>query len=182
MSVGRQAHGAPAAGTDDSEAEQLASTPAAAMDVSTLTFNLRALSFLDKTLSWVKSKSTSFDISNSSPESTAGNGQQAQSAQLRSDEDLPIIFLDEVAWHDTFNDCWMVVCDYVYDCTNFMKNHPGGQDVLLEYAGRDATLAFVGTGHSKMAKKLLERYLIGELPVSERIFRTPNGIKVGDYD
>lgn len=156
--------------SDDLEADQTTSTTAAAtMDISTLTFNLRALSFLDKTLTLVKTKSATFD--NGSPESTAG-----------TERELPIISLDEVAWHDTIDDCWLVICDYVYDCTKFMKNHPGGHDVLLEYAGRDATLAFVGTGHSKMAKRLLEKYLIGELPVTERIFRTPDGIKVGDYD
>ncbi|XP_066594321.1 uncharacterized protein [Prorops nasuta] len=92
-------------------------------------------------------------------------------------EKVPIISLDEVAWHDTADDCWLVIYDYVYDCTQFLKNHPGGQDVLLEYAGRDATLAFIGTGHSKAARKILQTYLIGELPTSERIFRAPGGVK-----
>lgn len=91
------------------------------------------------------------------------------------------ISLDEVAWHDTIDDCWIVVYDYVYDCTDFVKNHPGGQDIILEYAGRDASLAFIGTGHSKVAKQILERYLIGELPISERIFRTPDGVKIVDF-
>ncbi|XP_043470450.1 nitrate reductase [NADH]-like [Leptopilina heterotoma] len=97
------------------------------------------------------------------------------------EENLQPISLDEVAWHDTTDDCWIVVYDYVYDCTDFVKNHPGGQDIILEYAGRDATLAFIGTGHSKVAKQNLERYLIGELPLSERIFRTPDGVKIVDF-
>lgn len=92
--------------------------------------------------------------------------------------DLRIITLDEVAWHDTGDDCWVVIYDYVYDCTEFLEEHPGGSDVLLEYAGRDATLAFIGTGHSRLAKQSLERYLIGELPAGERIFRIPDGVKL----
>ncbi|XP_060815644.1 uncharacterized protein LOC132906967 isoform X2 [Bombus pascuorum] len=94
---------------------------------------------------------------------------------------LRIISLDEVAWHDTANNCWIVIHDFVYDCTELLKNHPGGSDVILEYAGRDATLAFIGTGHSSMARQSLERYLIGELPLEERIFRVSNGVKVAGF-
>ncbi|CAL7935952.1 unnamed protein product [Xylocopa violacea] len=91
---------------------------------------------------------------------------------------LRTIALDEVAWHDTPDNCWVVVHDFVYDCTELLRSHPGGSDVILEYAGRDATLAFVGTGHSATARLSLERHLIGELPPEERIFRVPNGVKI----
>lgn len=138
-----------------------------AMERTSLSY--RALNLLDKSLSFVTNRSTS--QGKPSPESIAEKAEKSQ---------LPIISLDEVAWHDTIDDCWLVICDYVYDCTKFVKNHPGGQDVLLEYAGRDATLAFVGSGHSQPANRLLEKFLIGELPASERIFRTANGIKIGD--
>ncbi|KAI4504495.1 hypothetical protein M0802_000045 [Mischocyttarus mexicanus] len=95
--------------------------------------------------------------------------------------ELRCISLDEVAWHDTPNNFWIIIYDYVYDCTELLKNHPGGQDVLLEYAGRDATLSFIGAGHSKIAQETLKRYLIGELPLKQRIFRIPNGIKVSGF-
>ncbi|KAF7994043.1 hypothetical protein HCN44_011312 [Aphidius gifuensis] len=90
---------------------------------------------------------------------------------------LKIITMEEVAWHDQSDNCWIIIYDYVYDCTKFIEQHPGGHDVILEYAGRDATLAFVGTGHSDNAKKIMEKYLIGELPFNERLFRIPGGIK-----
>lgn len=99
----------------------------------------------------------------------------------KSRDGLRAIDLEEVAWHDTSDDCWLVIHDYVYDCTEFLKNHPGGQDVLLEYAGRDATLAFIGTGHSAVARTILDRYKIGELPLKERIFRIPDGMKVSGF-
>ncbi|KOC62690.1 Cytochrome b5 [Habropoda laboriosa] len=94
---------------------------------------------------------------------------------------LKTIGMDEVAWHDTAENCWVVIHDFVYDCTDFLTSHPGGSDVILEYAGRDATLAFIGTGHSSMARQSLERYLIGELPTEERIFRVPNGVKLTGF-
>lgn len=96
-------------------------------------------------------------------------------------KELRTINMDEVAWHDTSDDCWVVVYDFVYDCTDFLRNHPGGSDVILEYAGRDATLAFIGTGHSRAARRSLGRYLIGELPPEERIFRVPDGVKVAGF-
>ena len=95
-----------------------------------------------------------------------------------SDKCFNIISLDELAWHDSAEDCWVAIYDYVYDCTEFVKSHPGGQDVLLEYAGRDATLAFIGTGHSVAARKVLEKFIIGELPADERIFRITGGVKI----
>ena len=167
--------------SNDTEAEQdaLLETPGIMDGLSKLTLNLRALNFLDTTMK-VITKTTGFG--NPSPERRNSDGGEVKGFGATGDKcekkDLATISLDEVAWHDSMDDCWMVIYDYVYDCTNFMKNHPGGPDILLEYSGRDATLAFIGTGHSKAAFRILEKYLIGELPVSERLFRTPNGIKI----
>ncbi|XP_055540129.1 uncharacterized protein LOC129726906 [Wyeomyia smithii] len=83
------------------------------------------------------------------------------------------ITLDEVSYHDTPNDCWIVLFDRVYDITSFLELHPGGHDVLLEHAGRDATIAFNGSGHSKAAYASLKMYEIGELPQKECIYRCP---------
>ncbi len=41
--------------------------------------------------------------------------------------------------------------------------HPGGEDVLLENAGRDATVPFMEVGHSKDAQSILKQYEIGML-------------------
>ncbi|KAI4464474.1 cytochrome b5 [Holotrichia oblita] len=84
--------------------------------------------------------------------------------------------LEEIADHDNLMDCWVVIYDRVYDVTNFIKKHPGGADILLEYGGRDATIAFRGTGHSSFAVKALEKYYIGDLPVHQRLFRKQGGI------
>lgn len=62
----------------------------------------------------------------------------------------------------------------------FYLQHPGGDEILVEYAGRDASIAFRGTGHSEQAVQLLEKYLIGELPTKEKIFRTSGGLILSD--
>lgn len=47
--------------------------------------------------------------------------------------------------------------------TKFLEEHPGGEEVLLESAGKDATKDFSDIGHSTAAKNLLLKYQIGYL-------------------
>ena len=70
----------------------------------------------------------------------------------------------------------------MYDVTQFLMEHPGGEEVMMEYAGRDATVAFQGVGHSVAALQVLQEYLMGILPEEERLdlhssddpFRSPS--------
>lgn len=41
--------------------------------------------------------------------------------------------------------------------------HPGGEEVLLEQAGKDATEQFEDVGHSSDAREMMNKYKIGEL-------------------
>ncbi|THH20847.1 hypothetical protein EW146_g603 [Bondarzewia mesenterica] len=50
--------------------------------------------------------------------------------------------LKEVARHNTPSSCWVVINNKVYDVTNFLPEHPGGQQVILRHAGCDATNAY----------------------------------------
>jgi hypothetical protein len=85
------------------------------------------------------------------------------------DTGLPVIWLDEVAAHCTPLDGWMVLYDRVYDVSRFLREHPGGEEVMAEYLGYDGTLAFRGVGHSGDAIEMLEKFLIGVLPGAERL-------------
>ncbi|KAL8199522.1 hypothetical protein R6Q57_013090 [Mikania cordata] len=70
--------------------------------------------------------------------------------------------ISEVKKHNSPDSAWIVVHGHIYDCTTFLKDHPGGQDSILINAGTDCTEEFDAI-HSDKAKKLLEEYRVGEL-------------------
>ncbi|KOC60889.1 Cytochrome b5 [Habropoda laboriosa] len=73
--------------------------------------------------------------------------------------------LKEVATQDGRNgrNLWIVIYDKVYDVTTYKNKHPGGPELLEEYAGQDATRGFDEFGHSSDARHALKKFLIGEL-------------------
>ncbi|KAI9246512.1 cytochrome b5-like heme/steroid binding domain-containing protein [Phascolomyces articulosus] len=76
----------------------------------------------------------------------------------------------DVAKHNSKSDLWLVIHNKVYDITQFVQEHPGGEEVLLDEAGKDATEAFEDIGHSDEAREFyLTKYLIGELDEQSRI-------------
>lgn len=70
--------------------------------------------------------------------------------------------MSEVEKHNSADSAWIVVHGHIYDCTRFLKDHPGGADSILINAGTDCTEEFDAI-HSDKAKKLLEDYRVGEL-------------------
>lgn len=50
----------------------------------------------------------------------------------------------------------------------WLLQHPGGEEVLLEQAGKDATEAFEDVGHSTDARELMAKFKVGELIDAER--------------
>ncbi|KAM0561037.1 hypothetical protein ACHAPJ_003537 [Fusarium lateritium] len=71
--------------------------------------------------------------------------------------------MQDVAEHNTSSDVYMVIHDKVYDCSKFLDEHPGGEEVMLDVAGQDATEAFEDVGHSDEAREVLDGLLVGEL-------------------
>ena len=61
----------------------------------------------------------------------------------------------------------MTIHNKVYDVTKYLEDHPGGEEVLMDRAGQDATEDFEDVGHSNEARKMLEKFEKGELPPSE---------------
>lgn len=49
---------------------------------------------------------------------------------------------DEVAKHNAEDSVWFIVDSKVYDVSDFLDAHPGGETVLRQVAGQDATAAF----------------------------------------
>ena len=76
---------------------------------------------------------------------------------------------DEVLSHNTPNSCWVLYKGKVYDVTEFIQDHPGGDDLILDYAGKDVTDIMkdeLEHDHSEAAYEILEEYCIGTLALS----------------
>ena len=78
--------------------------------------------------------------------------------------------LAQIAEHSDKNSCWFAIDGKVYDVTPYISSgfHPG-KAAILQGCGKDATTLFntrpmgSGTSHSERARKLLPKYLIGNL-------------------
>ena len=73
----------------------------------------------------------------------------------------------------------MVIEDKVYDVTPFLLEHPGGDDILLDSSGRDATREFEDVGHSSDARAQLADLCIGAVraPTAEELANASASVK-----
>ncbi|CAF3478765.1 unnamed protein product [Rotaria socialis] len=81
-----------------------------------------------------------------------------------SSADNKVLTLSEVReLADDKNKCIIIIDNNVYDITRFLEEHPGGEEVLKEQHGRDATNAFEDVGHSSDAREQMKAYKIAKL-------------------
>ncbi|KAL7069996.1 hypothetical protein ACQ4LE_011176 [Meloidogyne hapla] len=69
----------------------------------------------------------------------------------------------EIEAHVDGKSLWIILDNKVYDVTKFLLEHPGGEEVLMQWGGQDATESFNEVGHSADARAMTNDYLIGEL-------------------
>ncbi|KAJ1978709.1 fatty acid alpha-hydroxylase [Dimargaris verticillata] len=72
----------------------------------------------------------------------------------------------EVARHNRADSLWVSYRGKVFDLTEFAQDHPGGLDLLLDYAGQDVEKVMkdpLEHAHSDAAYDLLDDYCIGTL-------------------
>ena len=77
---------------------------------------------------------------------------------------LPTISQSDLKSHNTKSSCFVTIGDKVYDVTEFMPDHPGGDDFILEYGGKDVTEIMadvISHEHSESAYEILDDYLVG---------------------
>ncbi|KAJ3007256.1 hypothetical protein NUW54_g3616 [Trametes sanguinea] len=88
------------------------------------------------------------------------------------------IFTEEdVSKHASSSSCWVTRNGKVYDVTQFLPDHPGGEDYILNYGGKDIGAIMKDASehdHSDSAYDMLEEFVIGrvvqgETLVSERL-------------
>lgn len=75
-------------------------------------------------------------------------------------ESRKYITSDELKTHNKPGDLWISIQGKVYDVSNWIKDHPGGDFPLLNLAGQDVTDAFVAY-HPGTAWKYLEKFFNG---------------------
>ncbi|KAI9016321.1 FAD binding domain-containing protein [Phycomyces nitens] len=71
--------------------------------------------------------------------------------------------LEDVAKHNTAEDCWVVVNGQVLNVTDFLADHPGGKKAIMIYAGRDATEEFNMMHKPDVVQKYAPYAIIGDL-------------------
>ncbi|XP_072323263.1 cytochrome b5 isoform X2 [Scyliorhinus torazame] len=97
-------------------------------------------------------------------------------AENREEEVKKYYRLEELKQHSNGNSAWINIHNKIYDVTTFLEEHPGGEEVLKEQAGGDASEAFDDVGHSSDAREMTKKYLIGELHPDDRAaFERPPG-------
>ncbi len=62
--------------------------------------------------------------------------------------------------HDQSNACMVRVNGTLYDLSTFQFKHPGGQSILLEWNGKDATRIFRLANHSQIANNLATKLAV----------------------
>jgi cytochrome b involved in lipid metabolism len=77
--------------------------------------------------------------------------------------DLPFISPDELAQHNSRNDCWIAIAGLVYNLTDYLPFHPGGVDILIQNCGKDASNDFNLTHSFVNHNLLLGKYQVGWL-------------------
>ncbi|AAW46114.2 oxidoreductase, putative [Cryptococcus deneoformans JEC21] len=83
-----------------------------------------------------------------------------------------IYSLAEVAKHNTRVSTLCTYNGKVYDLTSFLDDHPGGDDIILSYAGQDIGKVMSDEDihqHSRAAYEMLEEFEVGELGGGEKI-------------
>ena len=70
----------------------------------------------------------------------------------------------EVATRNSERSCWSIINNDVYDLTNWIKQHPGGDRAILRICGVDGTSRFTGQhGGSLSIASQLKEFVIGVL-------------------
>jgi cytochrome b involved in lipid metabolism len=67
----------------------------------------------------------------------------AAGAEESKGSDERVYRLADLKTHNTEEDCWISINGVVYDVTEFLDNHPGGPEVMLEHGGESRVMAAV---------------------------------------
>merc|ERR1719319_961782 len=90
-----------------------------------------------------------------------------------TEKELKTYTMADVTSHNEEKDCWLIIGNAnnggpkVYDVTNYLNDHPGGSEVMLDLGGQNADEFFEDIGHSQDARNELKKMIIGTLEMTE---------------
>jgi 4-hydroxysphinganine ceramide fatty acyl 2-hydroxylase len=96
---------------------------------------------------------------------------------------LPFISLSDVQQHNTAKSCYVTVGRNVYDVTDFVEDHPGGADLILNHAGSDVTDILkdeISHAHTDAAYEILDESLVGYLATDSSLNGNATGALNGN--
>lgn len=119
-------------------------------------------------------KSNTVNTSNTNTGTSTGTGGSSNSGSNVQ------LTTSTVSQHNSPSDCWLIISNKVYNVTQYIPYHPGGQQRIISYCGNDATTAFDTKGgkgsHSSGAKNTLGNYYIGDLNSSTTTTQIDNTV------
>ncbi|RYP47919.1 hypothetical protein DL769_011261 [Monosporascus sp. CRB-8-3] len=102
----------------------------------------------------------------STPTADAGKSSQpASKPQSAKKFEIPDkeFTLEEVAKHNKKEDLWVVVKGVVMDLSNWLEEHPGGPQAIMNFMGRDATEEFEMLHDDEVIPKYAPQQVIGRV-------------------
>lgn len=81
---------------------------------------------------------------------------------LPADGTIPKFTAEQVSKHNKEDDAWIIVDGKVYDITDYVEDHVGG-DAILRNAGKDSSEGFHGPQHPPTVEDVIKRFYIGDL-------------------
>lgn len=85
---------------------------------------------------------------------------------MSTNKRIRIYTVEDVQSHQSPPSCWVIRGGKVYDVSAFIPDHPGGDDIILKYAGQDIEKVMKDPeehNHSDSAYDMMEEYIIGRL-------------------
>ncbi|KAM0713382.1 hypothetical protein Q7P37_010344 [Cladosporium fusiforme] len=89
--------------------------------------------------------------------------------------------MKDVISHRSRDDLWMAIQGKVYNVSEYVRDHPGGAEILLESGGSDATQAYHDVGHSEDADSILKSFCIGTVSDASKQLAPKVAVRLVQY-
>ncbi|KAH7155029.1 hypothetical protein B0J13DRAFT_672130 [Dactylonectria estremocensis] len=91
---------------------------------------------------------------------------------------LPTFTRAQVESHNSKKSCYVTIGTKVYDVTDFAQDHPGGADLVYDYAGKDIDDILkdpISHSHSEVAYDILDDSIVGFVLPEKSVVANGNG-------